>query len=238
MRFAVIGDVHSNKYALESVLKDINTKDVDFIVSTGDLVGYLPFPNEVIQLIRKYRVLVVQGNHDKYIAESNKVQEEDLIKMSEEKLQSNASSVFTNWVISDKNRNYLKNLPNRITIDCNGLKILVVHGSHRAIDEYLYEDRENLYELSKTVNEDILICGHTHIPYHLAVGKKYFINAGSAGKPKHGDPQATYIIVDVEDGEVRSEIIRVDYDIESMIKAIEDNKMISNKLIPMLKEGF
>lgn len=68
MRFAVIGDIHSNIYALESVIEDIREKKVDFIVSTGDLVGYLPFPNEVIELIRKERVVAIQGNHDQAIA--------------------------------------------------------------------------------------------------------------------------------------------------------------------------
>ncbi|GIM30077.1 phosphoesterase [Clostridium polyendosporum] len=238
MRFAVIGDIHSNKYALESVLEDIDTKNVDFIVSTGDLVGYLPFPNEVIQLIKKYRVISVQGNHDKYIAESNPLQEKDIIDMSEEKIQGNASSIFTNLVISDENRVYLKGLPTKISFHCNGLKILVVHGSHREIDEYLYEDKENLYNLSKSIDEDILICGHTHIPYNLTINKKHFINAGSVGKPKNGAPQATYITVDVKDEKVYSEIIKVDYNIEGIVKAIEENKMISNKLISMLKEGF
>ncbi len=88
------------------------------------------------------------------------------------------------------------------------------------------------------MNEDILICGHTHIPYHRAVFDKLFINSGSVGKPIHGGPQDSYIVVDVKDGEVKSEIIYVDYDVESMVKAIEDNKMIFNKLIAMLQEGF
>lgn len=237
MRFAVIGDIHSNKFALQSVLEDINSKRVDFIVSTGDLVGYLPFPNEVVDMIRENRILVVQGNHDKFIAESELITDEEINKMTEEQIQSNASSAFTNWSITDENRNYLKNLPEQLRINCNGLKLQIVHGSHRVVDEYLYEDKEKLAELAKTLEEDILICGHTHIPYHLTIDNKHFINAGSVGKPKHGDSRAAYVIINVENGKVKSEIIKVSYDIESIIKVIEENRMISNKLIPMLLQG-
>lgn len=73
MRFAVIGDIHSNIYALESVVQDIKNRDIDFILCTGDMVGYAPFPNEVIDLIRKSNVLSIQGNYDKAIGNSESV---------------------------------------------------------------------------------------------------------------------------------------------------------------------
>lgn len=237
MRFAVIGDIHSNKYALESAIADINKRDVDFIVSTGDLVGYLPFPNDVIELIRKNKIMVVQGNHDRFIGESTKVIQEDLAGISDNDIQSNASSYFTNLTITDDNRKYLSNLPNRITIDCNGLKILIVHGSPRAIDEYLYEDSGILRSLLESIDEDIIICGHTHIPYHFNLNKKHIINAGSVGKPRHGTSMSTYVIVEIISGEVKSETIEVSYDLFKVIDSIKENQMISNKLINMLEQG-
>jgi putative phosphoesterase len=238
MKFAVIGDIHSNKFALESVLQDINSKKVDFIISTGDLVGYLPFVNEVIDMIRANRVLVVQGNHDKHIADSQPVSVDTINIMSEEQAHSSASSAYTNWIITDDNRKYLRNLPGQLRIDCMGFKILIVHGSHRSINEYLYEDKEILEELSKQLSEDIIICGHTHFPYHSTINNKHVINAGSVGKPKHGDAKSAYVVISIEEGEVEAEIVKVSYDVESMVKAIENNRMISNKLIPMIKEGY
>lgn len=237
MRFAVIGDIHSNKYALESAIADINKRNVDFILSTGDLVGYLPFPNEVIELVRKNKIVVVQGNHDKFIGESTKVIQEDLAGISDDDIQSNASSYFTNFIITDDNRKYLSNLPNRLTIDCNGLKILIVHGSPRAIDEYLYEDKESLQHLLESIDEDIIICGHTHIPYNFSFNNKHIINAGSVGKPKHGNGMSTYAIVEVLDTKVDCEIIEVSYDLYKIIESIKENRMISNKLIKMLEQG-
>lgn len=64
MKFAVLGGVHGNIYALRSVIEDINNRNVDFILSTGDLVGYMSFPNEVVDLIKSIGILTVKGNHD------------------------------------------------------------------------------------------------------------------------------------------------------------------------------
>lgn len=237
MRFAVISDIHSNKYALESAIADINKRNVDFIVSTGDLVGYLPFPNEVIELVRKNKIMVVQGNHDKFIGESTKVIQEDLVGINDNDIQSNASSYFTNLTITDDNRKYLRNLSDKITIDCNGLKIVIVHGSPRAIDEYLYEDSEILKSLLESIDEDIIICGHTHIPYHFQTNKKHIINVGSVGKPRHGSSMSTYAIVEIVNEKVNCEILEVSYDLSKIKEAIKENEMISNKLITMLEQG-
>lgn len=238
MRFAVIGDIHGNKYALESVLKDIDSKNIDFIVSTGDLVGYMPYPNEVIDLIRKNKAIVVQGNHDKAIAESKKISTNEIEKMTNEDIQKKASRAFTNWVLTDENRAYLKNLTNKLSLEVEGFKVVVVHGSPMAIDEYLYEDKEKLSKLTEIITEDVIICGHTHVPYSLTVKEKIFINAGSVGKPKHGDCQSTYVIVEIKDGLVNCTIEKVNYEVDLMIRDIENNRMISNELISMLQEGY
>lgn len=238
MRFAVIGDIHGNKYALESVLKDIDSKNIDFIISTGDLVGYMPYPNEVIELIRKNKVVVVQGNHDKAIAESKKISTDEIEKMTDEDIQKKASRAFTNWVLTDENRTYLKNLTSKLSLEMEGIKIVVVHGSPMGIDEYLYEDKEKLSKLTEVIHEDVIICGHTHVPYSLTVKDKTFINAGSVGKPKHGDCQSTYAIVEIKDGLIDYSIEKVNYDVELMAGDIKKNRMISNELIPMLQEGY
>ncbi len=238
MRFAVIGDVHSNIFALESVLENIKSKKVDFVVSTGDLVGYLPFPNEVIELIKENRILVVQGNHDRAIAGAEAVSDEKIHPMTNVEVQKSASAAFTNWMITHENRAYLRTLPKQLRISSGYFTALVVHGSPRAIGEYLYEDIEKLTELAGEIDEDIIICGHTHVPYYRSINNKHFINSGSVGKPKHGDPRATYVIVTIEDYNVKNEIVKVSYNTESIINTIKENRMISHELIPMLKKGL
>ena len=238
MRIAVIGDIHSNQYALTAVLDHIKGQHVDAIFSTGDLVGYLPHPNEVIELMQKHQVQVLKGNHDDVIAESSSVSIEELKTYSLDKIQANASRIYTNHVITDENRQYLKHLPDSIVFEVSGKKVMLVHGSHRHIAEYLYEDETLLTEISQTLDADVLISGHTHMPYHVMVANKHFMNVGSVGKPKTGCAEGTYLVVEITENDVKSECMSVVYDLASLIKDIQANEMISNQLIHNLSEGI
>lgn len=236
MKFAVIGDIHGNIFALESVLQDIKKWDVDYILGTGDLVGYLPYPNEVIEKIREERIICVQGNHDEMIG---KLMPEDKSynELSQEEIQSNASRLYTNRVIKESNRDYLKKMPKSISMECGHFKIVVVHGSPENNKEYIYNDKKTLEVWSQKLECDVLICGHTHVPYLKKVSGKYFINAGSVGKPKHGNGNATYVIVEIIGEEIKYEMREVAYDIEGISKAIQNEPMISNELIKILENG-
>ncbi|HEY9059268.1 MAG TPA: metallophosphoesterase family protein [Pseudobacteroides sp.] len=238
MRFAVLGDVHSNIVALENVLKDIDSKKVDFVLSTGDLVGYLPFPNEVVEMVRKRGILSIQGNHDKYIGSCVRVNSEIISRMSEQELVSNASAAFTNMTLTDENRRYLRNMPSKLQLTIKNKIVLLVHGSPERIDEYVYDDVEKLKVLAEQSEEDIIICGHTHIPFHREIIVKHFINAGSVGKPKHGNANATYVIVDISKDNIFVDIIEVKYEVEKIIKVVEQGNMFDKKLCDMLLKGY
>ncbi|OGO80627.1 MAG: YfcE family phosphodiesterase [Clostridiales bacterium GWC2_40_7] len=236
MRFAVIGDIHSNIYALESVMEDIKTKDVDFILCTGDMVGYAPFPNEVIDLLRKNNVLSIQGNYDRAIGNSERVcgcdyKDERLLEMA------GLSVLFTNMTVTGKNRSYLKELPTELRLKAGELQILLVHGSHRRNNEYLFENSKEVDEVTKEIQEDILICGHTHKPYYKVINSKHVINSGSVGKPKHGNPNATYAIVGIVEKNVCADVLEVPYDYEKTAKAVEENKMLPDDFADMLRKG-
>ncbi len=142
---------------------------------------------------------------------------------------------FTNWIISAENREYLKNLPEQIQISCNGLKTMIVHVSPGSIDEYLFEKSNRIIKIYR--------CRYYYLrayPYTISskIGDKHFINAGSVVKPKHVQPQATYVVVSIEANRVACEIVKADYDVTGIIKAIETNKMILNKLIQMLEKDI
>jgi putative phosphoesterase len=238
MRIAVIGDIHGNMYALNSVLKDIDHRDVDTILSTGDLIGYFPYPNEVIELIKKYKILSIQGNHDELFSNSEPVYEEDFIHLPIEEKQANASRLYTNYVLTSKNREFIKSLPKHLKLEFNGSTLIIVHGSPRSNKEYMLENSDYLTDIANEREETIIISGHTHIPYYKEINNKHIINAGSVGKPKHGNKNATYIILDLNEHKVNVEIIEVEYDVEQLVKDIEANEMISNKLIDNLRNGY
>ncbi|MGL5977740.1 MAG: metallophosphoesterase family protein [Erysipelotrichaceae bacterium] len=235
MRLALIGDIHSNVYALQSVLEHIETQDVDAILCAGDLVGYLPFPNKVIELLRNAGVVCVQGNHDERIAKMERETMADLDVCSDAEVQAKASARYTNAMLTQEHHAFLRYLPTSLTLTFEQYSLLLVHGSPNSNTEYVYEDSDVEPWLQET-SADIIVCAHTHIPYHREVGGKTIINTGSVGKPKIGKPEANYIVLDCKES-IETTIHSIPYDVEAMVKAIENNRMIANELIPALREG-
>ncbi len=108
-------------------------------------------------------------------------------------------------------------------LEWEGDRALFVHGSPRRLNEYLYEDRpeDSLKRMLEPLGVDVLVFGHTHIPYHRVVGGVHMVNVGSLGKPKDGDPRACYALIDLGDGP-GVEFRRVDYPVEETARAITE----------------
>jgi predicted phosphodiesterase len=107
------------------------------------------------------------------------------------------SIAWSNAHTSAENKAYLRQLAASIPLQLGDLKVLLVHGSPRKVNEYLYEDRPEarLERLLDAAEVDVLVCGHTHLPYHRVLGSgRHVINAGSVGKPKDNDPRACYMV--------------------------------------------
>lgn len=244
MRIAVISDIHSNIYALESVLDDIENRNVDLIACTGDLVGYGTRPNEVINTIRKNKVVTIMGNYDDAIGNYKIVCGCDY-KDPKDAENAGLSMHFTSSETTDENKKYLSNLPKEITLSFNNKTIKLVHGSTRLINEYLKEDSKEAKEVMNELVEDILVCGHTHIPYFKYYGEKLLINAGSVGKPKTNNPAANYVIIEISNDEklshgkssVEVEIIHVNYNFEKSASEIEGNNILPNDFARLIREG-
>jgi predicted phosphodiesterase len=113
----------------------------------------------------------------------------------------------------------------RIQLTTCRKKILIIHGSPRLINEYLYADRpeESALRIFDEEQVDIIICGHTHLPYTRVMDGKCLINAGSVGKPKDGDTRAAYTLIKLTESSLETEVIRVNYDVERMAQAIESS---------------
>ena len=220
MRIAVIADIHGNLEALQTVLDDIAQEKLDRVFCVGDLVGYGPFPNEVIDTIRAHRISTLQGNYDEGVGH-------DLMACGcdykdEKALEIGARSLL--WAqehVTAENKAFLRELPTRVFEQFGGWRVQFVHGSPRANNEYLFEENLALDDIVSDMAEDVLVCGHTHVPYYKRVHGKHVINAGSAGKPKHGTPDASYVVIKFGDTDVRTEICFVPYDVERTAQALE-----------------
>ncbi len=214
MRIAVISDIHANLYALINVLEDIDYEKVDTIICLGDLVGYGPHPNEVVAMIKRRNILCIKGNYD------NSVTDNEFSYIRE----NNINKFCLPWTINElrlENLSYLKELPSSITLNIGNKKILFVHGSPSSINEYLYLDGENTEQTLKSLQEDVLVCAHTHLPCTKQVGNKVYINTGSVGKPKIGRPNSTYCLIEMtsEQG-LTVKFKEVSYEVKKIIKDI------------------
>ncbi|RPI70470.1 MAG: metallophosphoesterase [Ignavibacteriales bacterium] len=256
MRIALFSDIHSNLPALEAALNDIDKKKPDAVYCLGDLVGYNIWPNEVINEIRKRGIPTIAGNYDFGIGR----QSDDCgcaYKTDKEKEMGAVSISFTNEIIKDDERNYLRTLPAHLRIEFqlnnDNLNLLLVHGSPRRINEYLFEDRDekSLHRILKEADADIMCFGHTHKPYHrilnLDEDGEYFrnaINIGSVGKPKDGDNRACYVLLTISEQSsiknkesISTEFIRVKYDIEKAAKAVEQSRL-PDEYADMLRKAY
>ncbi len=222
MKIAVISDIHSNIGALEAVLEDIEKRRPESIICAGDLVGYAPFPNKVIELLKKRQIPCVMGNYDDAVGNERLICGCDF---KDEKAQElgERSIAWTRENVHEGNKEFLRNLPGEFHFRMGKYNVKIVHGSPHRLNEYLCEDIADDYlkELLTESNSDVLICGHTHIPYYKKLDDdKHVINAGSVGKPKHGDPHAVYVMIEISKT-VQVDFRKVQYDYESVARAIE-----------------
>jgi len=216
MRIAVFSDIHGNILALNQVLEDIEKQDYDRVFCLGDLVGYGPHPNKVIETIRESAIPTIMGNYDEGVG----YERGDCgcaYVTDEEKRDGKKSIEWTTDKVTPQNKETLRTLHDIIELIVNGYKILLVHGSPRRINEYLYEDRpeRSLTRMLGSIDVDILICGHTHKPYHRIVNGIHIINDGSVGKPKDGDPGACYAVIELDET-ISVEFRRVEYPVASV----------------------
>jgi len=216
MRIAVFSDIHGNILALNQVLEDIEKQDYDRVFCLGDLVGYGPHPNKVIETIRESAIPTIMGNYDEGVG----YERGDCgcaYVTDEEKRDGKKSIEWTTDKVTPQNKETLRTLHDIIELIVNGYKILLVHGSPRRINEYLYEDRpeRSLTRMLGSIDVDILICGHTHKPYHRIVNGIHIINDGSVGKPKDGDPGACYAVIELDET-ISIEFRRVEYPVASV----------------------
>ncbi len=199
---AVISDIHGNYPALKAVLEDM--PQVSLILCAGDLVGYYPYPNEVIAKIKRMGARCIRGNHDRAVIYDD---------YSRFNPYAEAAARWTRENLSSESMEYLLGLRDSMLLRVNGKLIAIHHGA--PFDEDVYIFPEDVDEgLLEHDGADILIMGHTHVPFVVDYGGKAILNPGSVGQPRDGNPKASYALIDINEWEF--EIRRVDYPIEEV----------------------
>lgn len=218
MRYAIISDIHGNLEALEAVLEHIRGLKVDQTVCLGDVVGYGASPNECCEVLREAEIPTICGNHDAVACGI-----EEPWGFNPVALQ---AVMWTRQSLSKENLDWLKNLPDNMQFK----DFLATHGSPTDRDCYLFTWEDVLPHLSYVAESQYDLCffGHTHSPgifsadgiysvdedskFALGEGKTFFINPGSVGQPRDGDPRAAYGLYNSAKREY--EHVRVAYPVE------------------------
>jgi predicted phosphodiesterase len=245
VKYALISDIHGNLPALEAVLRDIGGRKPDAVFHLGDLTGYAPWPNEVVALLGERSISGIAGNYDSTVATDYKHCGCRAESPREEEL-SHLSYEWTRRHISHDTKRYLAGLPFRIDIrplggHVSGPTITLIHGNETLNTVYVTEDRSDAF-LEKMASGaglragDVICFGHTHKPWQRVVNGVRFINAGSVGRPKDGDPRACYVELSVTGTETTAEFVRVKYDIELAAREIV-SKGLPGEFADVLRSG-
>lgn len=208
MRIGIIADVHSNLLALEVVIEKLEMQDIHRIIHAGDVVGYNPYPNEVIDFLKSKGIESIKGNHDRATI------------TSDTSWFNPAASEAVEWtrkrLFSEKIR-YLSSLKDRMHFDMEGKRIAMIHGSPYDDDEYVYPHEAHKGMLLDA-DVDVLILAHTHVPFVRRFEGGMIVNPGSVGQPRDGDWRASFAILDSDTMDFK--VFRVVYDVETVISKI------------------
>ena len=238
MKIAVLSDIHGNFQALESVMNDIEQNKCEKVLCLGDLAMAGPQPRVIIDYVRKQNNwVVIQGNTDKMIAEYTKETLENV--RANAPVMANALLDDILYIEEDK-KEYLKNLPAQKELEIEGVKILMVHGSPRRNNEDILPNMplKTVEEMVQGTGADLIFCGHTHVPCGYQTNKKQtIVNVGSVGRPMTKEPEACYVIANIQDGGFSIEHRFIDYDRQMAAEIMRMRKFEgAEKLAQMILE--
>lgn len=182
MKIAVLGDIHGNFDALEAVLKDMKSAQTDALIVLGDILFYGDEPQRCVDVISHLNPLAwIRGNTDNWLIEIGNNFSPQSVK--EERILNEYKRVLP--LISAEAREKVMSLNVKQEVSVWEKRLLCVHGSDRKANEGIgiMTSEEELQALAERLNADLLLCGHTHIPFSASIGGKVIINVGSVGLP-------------------------------------------------------
>ncbi len=215
MKYAILGDIHSNWEALSAVLADAQEQGVTQYACVGDIVGYNADPTLCLNKVMDLKCATVRGNHDHYCSHDENLN-------GFHPLAADAVD-WTRKQLTEEQRQFLRKL--RLVNKIESFTIV-----HSTLDMpemwgYVFDKLEAEANFNYQTSP-VCFFGHTHVPLafekgdgvrgglytklKIAMGRKYFINVGSVGQPRDGDPRAAYAIYDLFSNQV--ELRRVVYD--------------------------
>lgn len=218
MKLAVFSDIHANFPALCAVVRNAENRGTQRFIVAGDLIGRGPNPVEVIRFLKERGYPAIMGN-----------MERRLLLLRERKKTKKAASpkahfAWTAQRLGNAEWEYLASLPTDLLLKIEGFSMLIVHGSPISDKDSIFPSitREGLRFKIGEQHPDLLICGHTHIPFTKKISGIFVVNAGAVGVSIDGDPRGSYAIIELRKGvSPRMSIVRFRYDYGSVASDVE-----------------
>lgn len=220
MKMAFISDIHGNAIALDAVLNDLHQKEVDKIYVLGDICYRGPEPKRSLELVKSLHTEVIKGNADEWVVRGVREGEvpDKVLEMMNKERQ------WTVGKLDQADIDYLAGLQTQLNLDVDGIGISAFHATPASLFEIVLpsaDDETIESSLMKSTEANIYIYAHIHRPYIRSIDGKVVMNIGSVGLPFDGLPKASYGLVEIENGNMRTSIERVSYDIEKVIQLYE-----------------
>ncbi|MEI7028038.1 metallophosphoesterase family protein [Paenibacillus sp. y28] len=221
MRLAFISDIHGNAVALDAVLEDIRKKAVDRIMVLGDLCYRGPEPKRALERVRALHTEVIKGNADAWTVRGvrpGEAPDQALEMMNRER----------HWIVSQlaqEDIDYLDGLPTELQLQVEGVSIHAFHATPDSLFEIVLpgtEEAQLKAKLMSGADADVYIYAHIHRPYVRFIDGKVLMNIGSVGLPFDGMAKASYGILEIEAGAIRTSIERVPFEVEQVVKQYEE----------------
>jgi putative phosphoesterase len=224
MKVALISDVHANLPALEAVLAHARQQGAESIWNAGDLVAYGPFPDEVVKQIRQEGAHSTLGRYDQRVLRYKKKRAG---WRKSKRLEEYLAIKWAYGQLSKKSRKYLRFLSRELRIKARGKRFLLTHANpgsgKRSLTVATPEKR--LRQIAREAKADVIVCGHSHQPFVKQVDSVWFINPGSVGLPRDGDPRASYTLLQLLQDEIAVQHFRIEYDVEQTATACREHKL-------------
>jgi putative phosphoesterase len=228
MKIVIISDVHGNYEALSALPE----KDYDELWVLGDLVNYGPQPGQVVEWMRTGAAAVVRGNHDHAVG-----YDVDPHCSARFREMARCMQEFTIAELKWHDRLYLRRLPLFLNLRRSRTRFYLCHATPSdPLYPYYPPDADRWIVECTHLEANVLLVGHTHIPFVRKAEKCLVVNPGSLGQPKHGKPEACYAVWENGTVELRS----FAYPVEKCVRAIERLAVpepVKRDLVEVLRTG-
>lgn len=235
-----MADIHGNLPAFLAIKADLRKRGIEKVIVAGDMISDCPDSDEVLTLVRKSEWIVIKGNREQYFLDH---QAGHLNHWTHARQMS--ALMWTFDKLGRSNRAYIQSLPDQKRIEIGGISIRITHGSPDSLSELLYPDRkrERFEEVMNALEEDLLICGHSHNQWFLEQEGKWALNPGSAGIHFNKGEGAQYALLSISEGKLSARLISVPYSLDELEKRFHDSGLYqasphwSRSIIDSLREG-